>query len=89
MIHTELLNNMTYEEFITDVWAEVAKCPKSWRKGQSVFNVIDEKYGVARTVQFEDGVDCFYDDREETINLFIAKCWLRMVSDIHPKPRTV
>ena len=76
---------MTYGDFITEIWKEVAKCPKSWRRGQSVFNVIDDKYGdVARKVQMVDGVDCFYDDREETINLFIDKCWIRFISSQHP-----
>ena len=72
---------MTYNEFITEIWLNVDNCPKAWRKGQKVFNVIDKLYGnVARDVQFIDGVDCFYDDRNETINLFINKCWNRMCS---------
>lgn len=76
---------MTYGDFISQIWEEVAKCPKNWRKGQKVFNVIDEQFGgVARDVQFIDGVDCFYDDREETINLFIDKCWIRFISNAHP-----
>ena len=74
MIHTELLNNMTYDEFIANVWELVAKCPKSWRKGQSVFNVIDENWGVAREVQFVDGVDCFYND--DAIQEFIDHAWV-------------
>ena len=36
--------------------------PKHWRKGQFVFNYIDQVYGIARTVQFKDKVDCFYND---------------------------
>lgn len=36
--------------------------PKHWRKGQFVFNYIDQVYGIARTVQFKDGIDCFYND---------------------------
>ena len=36
--------------------------PKDWREGQFVFNRVDELYKVARTIQFNDGVDCFYDD---------------------------
>lgn len=36
--------------------------PPQWRQGQFVFNYIDQIYGVARTVQFIDNVDCFYDD---------------------------
>ena len=65
---------MTYEEFTKQLWEEVDKSPKSWRKGQAVFNVIDEKWHVARDVQFIDGVDCFYDDKQ--IDLFIAKAWI-------------
>jgi len=76
---------MKYGDFITNIWNEVDKCPKNWRKGQKVFNVIEELYGkVARDVQFIDGVDCFYDDRDETINLFIDKCWIRVFSSEHP-----
>ena len=72
---------MTYNDFITEIWSNVDNCPKEWRKGQKVFNVIEKLYGnVARDVQFIDGVDCFYDDRDETINLFIDKCWYRMCS---------
>ena len=41
-----------------------------------MFNVIDEKLDVARKVQFEDGVDCFYDDKQ--IDLFIDKAWTRI-----------
>ena len=36
--------------------------PKNWRKGQSVFNYIEYVYGVARTIQFKYGIDCFYND---------------------------
>lgn len=36
--------------------------PKNWRKGQSVFNYIDNVYGIARTIQFKYGIDCFYND---------------------------
>ena len=76
---------MTYEEFISGIWEVVSKCPKNWRKGQKVFNVIEDLYGdVARQVQMVDGVDCFYDDSDETINLFIDKCWIRIFSSEHP-----
>ena len=30
-----------------------------YRYGQSVFNVVDQCIGLARTVQFLDGIDCF------------------------------
>ena len=45
--------------------------PKNWRKGQSVFNYIDNVYGVARTIQFKWGIDCFYNDNN--IDEFLNK----------------
>ena len=46
--------------------------PEEWREGQYVFNAAEMIFGgFARQVQFEDGVDCFYND--ETIDKFI-KC---------------
>ena len=67
---------LTYENFISGLWAAVNKCPTNWRQGQKVFNVIDEVYGIARDVQFKDGVDCFYDDKK--IDEFIEKAWNRI-----------
>ena len=71
-----IFNNMTYNEFVSDVLSLVDECPRSWRRGQSVFNVVDAKYGVARTVQFIDGVDCFYDN--EQIEQFLLKAYERL-----------
>ena len=45
--------------------------PKNWRKGQSVFNYIDNVYGIARTIQFKWGIDCFYND--DNIDEFLNK----------------
>ena len=67
---------MTYDEFVSDVMNLVKECPKNWRKGQSVFNVIDEKYGVARNVQFIDHIDCFYDDDNIESFLTTAYKWV-------------
>lgn len=50
--------------------------PEWSRKGQFVFNYMDKVYGVARAVQFEDRVDCFYADSK--IDLFLEKCLERM-----------
>lgn len=37
--------------------------PSKWRKGQKVFNAINTEFGVvARTVQFQYGIDCFNND---------------------------
>ena len=67
---------MTYNDFITEIWSNVDNCPKSWRKGQKVFNYIDSKYHVARKVQFEDGIDCFHDDSK--IDQFIIACYNKL-----------
>ena len=45
--------------------------PENWRKGQFVFNMVDELYGVARTVQYHENIDCFFDDSK--IDAFIEK----------------
>ena len=58
---------------IEDLKKEIstAKFPKNWRKGQSVFNYIDNVYGIARTIQFKWGIDCFYNDNN--IDEFLNK----------------
>lgn len=61
-VHTDDQDVVTFDEFKNFVMNAVDKCPKEWRKGQAVFNVVDEMFGVARTIQFKDGVDCFYND---------------------------
>ena len=63
----------TFEEFRNEVLTAMENKPKEWRDGQFVFNYIDEKYGVARGVQFVDGVDCFYDDSK--IEEFITRSY--------------
>ena len=67
---------MTYNEFVEDVLDRIKECPTNWRKGQSVFNVIDDTYGVARRVQFEDHVDCFYND--DKIDEFMQKAYNKL-----------
>ena len=53
---------MTYEEFKKDVLDFLKDKPKEWRDGQAIFNYINEKYEVARYVQFMEGIDCFFND---------------------------
>lgn len=65
---------MTYNEFWEDIVVNaILLKPKEWRIGQSVFNYIDDKYGVARYVQFVEHIDCFYDDKQ--IELFVIACY--------------
>ena len=64
---------LDYEMFKQTVMNFVDMCPKEWRKGQSVFNVIDSIFGVAREVQFLCHVDCFYND--DAVDEFITKSY--------------
>lgn len=64
---------MTYEEFREDVLNGIKAFQNNWRKGQKVFNYIDSKYRVARKVQFDYGVDCFY--RDDLIDKFIEAAY--------------
>ena len=62
---------MTLEEFKNSIYS--IEKPSNWRNGQFVFNTIDKLYKVARKVQFENNIDCFYDDSK--INQFIVACF--------------
>ena len=64
---------MTYEEFKGDVFKNIKTFPNNWRKGQKVFNYIESKYGIARAVQFEHKIDCFYKD--DLIESFLEKAY--------------
>jgi hypothetical protein len=67
---------MTFGDFKNEIDNVIINRPKSWRKGQAVFNYIESKYGVARSVQFEDGIDCFY--RDDQIEEFLQKAYERI-----------
>lgn len=64
---------MTYEEFRGDVLKGIKALPNNWRKGQKVFNYIETKYHIARKVQFDYGIDCFY--RDDLIDKFIETAY--------------
>lgn len=67
---------MTIEELKQEVYSAMENKPEQWRKGQFVFNYIDDVYGVARDVQFIDHVDCYYND--EDIDTFLKCCVERL-----------
>jgi hypothetical protein len=69
---------INYDDFKEDVLTAMKNKPEDWRDGQFVFNYINEKYGVARYVQFIEGIDCFYSD--DKIDQFIDKCYVTMVA---------
>lgn len=53
------------------------KCPKGWRHGQFIFNTIDSHFpNLARIIQFEDKVDCFYQD--DLVVPFLTKAYERL-----------
>lgn len=71
---TTISASMDFEKFKQEVLDYTNnRKPKQWRKGQAVFNYIDSVYGVARTVQFNDKIDCFYVD--DNITEFIKAAY--------------
>lgn len=53
--------------------------PEYWREGQFVFNRVEQLFGsIARKVQFEDSVDCFYND--DRIDEFLVCVYNRLKS---------
>lgn len=68
----------TLEEFKKEVLTAMEGRPEWCRKGQFVFNYIDEVYHVARTVQFKSRVDCFHNDNN--IDAFI-ECAYRYLKE--------
>jgi hypothetical protein len=70
------MNNMKIEELTQEVVTASQTRPDYIRFGQFVFNYIEEHYGVARQVQFIDGVDCFY--RDDKVFEFLNKSLIRI-----------
>ena len=66
---------ITQEEFEKPIWEETNNRPSYIRKGQAVFNATDRLYNVARHVQFQDNIDCFYDDSQIQPFLNAAYVW--------------
>ena len=62
-VTNQCLQIMSYESFKKTIIEEVELTrPKSIRKGQAVFNYVDEKFGLARKIQYDYNIDCFYND---------------------------
>lgn len=70
----------SFEEFKRNVLNFVDNKSREWRDGQAVFNYIDDKYGVARAVQFDKHIDCFYDNTKiddfirEAHDIYLDNC---------------
>ena len=59
------------KEIILDDSKKMKELYPYYRWGQAVFNYVDEYLGVARKVQFEYNIDCFYND--DAVDAFIEK----------------
>lgn len=68
---------LTFEDFKSEVLSAMDSKPEHFRKGQFVFNYIELKYGVGRSVQKIDGVDCFHDDNK--IDEFIERAYMYLI----------
>ena len=67
---------MTFEEFKNEVLKGIKEYPYDWRYGQKIFNYIDSKYKVARIVQYNYCIDCFYND--SVVDEFLEKCYKKL-----------
>lgn len=72
----------SYQEYKNECLAVAENRSHYLRKGQAIFNYVDEKYGVAREAQFVHKIDCFYLD--EKIEEFI-KCTYSILQDLNDK----
>ena len=67
----------SYEEFCKEIFGKPEDIPADWRLGQYIFNVVEARYGsVAREVQFQDRIDCFFDDTK--IEPFLKAVYKRL-----------
>ena len=64
-----LNRRISLKRFKRLIMEAVKNKPSNIRYGQCVFNFIDENFHVARQIQMEDNIDCFYDDSQ--VPLFI------------------
>ena len=67
------------QTFKSEIFLALENKPPQWRKGQFVFNYIDGKYAIARELQFNKGIDCFYDD--SVIDKFIEAAYDTLVEN--------
>lgn len=71
----------TYQEYKNECLAVAENRSQYLRKGQAIFNYVDEKYGdVAREAHHEHGIDCYY--RDDKIDDFIT-CTYNILKDLN------
>jgi hypothetical protein len=72
----------SYQEYKNECLEVAENRSQYLRKGQAIFNYVDEKYGVAREAQFTHKIDCYHLD--ENIEEFI-KCTYSILQDLNDK----
>lgn len=55
---------LTKEEFYAEIGKAIKIMPPNWRKGQKVFNAVEQLFGIARIIQFKYRIDCYHDDSQ-------------------------
>lgn len=62
------------DDFIKTICNMADQRPKDIRYGQSVYNNVDQYFGVAqKAISDNNEADCFYNDKN--VGLFLDKCW--------------
>lgn len=70
------MEKITLKQLTEELNKALETKPDYIRKGQFIFNYMESTYGVASEVQFEDKIDCFYDDSK--IDIFVETCLKRI-----------
>ena len=68
---------MTKQELIDEIKIALANKPSYLRKGEFIYNYIDETYNVADDVRLKDFVSCFFDN--DSIDKFLECASKRII----------
>ena len=72
------MEKITLKQLTEELNKALKTKPDYIRRGQCIFNYMESTYGVASEVQFEDKLDCFYND--SMILKFVKAC-LKRIND--------
>lgn len=70
----------SYQEYKNECLIVAENRSRFLRKGQAIFNYVDENYGIAREAQIVHKIDCYYFD--EKIEEFI-QCTYNILKDLN------
>lgn len=69
---------MTKQELINEINIALVNKPSYLRKGEFIYNYIDETYNIADDVRLKDFVSCFFDN--DYIDKFL-ECASKRIND--------